>query len=65
MQEVYRSGEIRLHGDYKGKPHVVNGQRLKHYIAGEKFIEKVEELNLQSLEAIIAKNYPLLDTKNQ
>ena len=45
VQEVYRSGAIRLHGDYKGKPHVVNGQRLKHYIAGEKFIGKVEELN--------------------
>ena len=36
IQEVYRSGAIRLHGDMKGKPHVVNGQRLKHYIAGKK-----------------------------
>lgn len=62
VQEVYRSGAIRLHGDYKGKPHVANGQRLKHYIAGEK---KVEELNLQSPEAIIAKNYPLPHTRNQ
>jgi hypothetical protein len=59
VREVYRSGAIRLHGDNKGKPHVVNGKRLKHYIAGENFIGKVEELNLQSLEAIIAKNYPL------
>jgi hypothetical protein len=46
VQEVYRSGTIRRHGDYKGKPHVVSGQRLKHYIAGENFIGKVEELNL-------------------
>lgn len=46
VQEVYRSGAIRLHGDYKGKPHVVNGQRLKHYIAGEKFIGNVKELHL-------------------
>jgi len=65
VQEVYRSGAIRLHGDYKGKPHVVNGQRLKHYIAGQKFIGKVEELNLQSPEAIIAKKYPLPDIRNQ
>jgi hypothetical protein len=44
VQELYRSGAIRLHGDYKGKPNVVNGQRLKHYIAGEKFIGKVKFL---------------------
>jgi hypothetical protein len=65
VHEVYRSGAIRLHGDYKGKHHVLNGQHLKHYIAGEKFIGKVEELNLQSPEAIIAKNYPLSNIKNQ
>jgi hypothetical protein len=46
MKEVYHSGAIHLHGDYKGKPHVVNGKLLKYYIAGEKFIGKVEELNL-------------------
>jgi hypothetical protein len=34
IHEVYRSGAIRLHGDVRGKPHVVNGQRLKHYLAG-------------------------------
>ena len=26
IQEVYRSGAIRLHSEMKGKPHVVNGQ---------------------------------------
>jgi hypothetical protein len=56
VQDVYRLGSIRIRGDYKGKSHVVNGQRLKHYIAGEKFNGKVEELNLQSPEAIIANN---------
>jgi hypothetical protein len=43
---VYRSGAIRLYGDYKGKQHVFNLQRLKHYIVGEKFIGKVEELKI-------------------
>jgi hypothetical protein len=62
---VYRSGAIRLHGDYKVQTHVVNGERIKYYIAGKKFIGKVEELNLKSLEAIISKNYPLSDTRNQ
>jgi hypothetical protein len=34
IHEVYCSRAIRLHGDMRGKPHVVNGQRLKHYLAG-------------------------------
>jgi hypothetical protein len=34
IHEVYCSGAIRLQGDIKGKPHVVNGKCLKHYIAG-------------------------------
>ena len=64
IQEVYRSGAIRLHGDMKGKPHVVNGQRLKHYIAGKSFIGMVEEWNLQASEAVIAKNCAASDTPN-
>jgi hypothetical protein len=39
----------------KGKPHVVIGQRLKHYIAGKSFVRKLEVLNLQTLEAMIVK----------
>ena len=39
VQEVYRSGAIRLYGDFKGKPRVVNGQCLKHYIPGQKLSE--------------------------
>ena len=50
---MYRSGAIRLHGDMKGKPHVVNGQRLKHYTTGKSFIGMVETLNLQTPEEII------------
>ena len=65
IQEVYRSGAIRLHGDMKGKPHVVNGQRLKHYIAGKCFIGMVEEWNLHAPEAVIAKNCVASDTPNQ
>jgi hypothetical protein len=56
IQEVYQSGAIRLHRDMKGKPHVVNGQCLKHYIAGKSFIGKLEVLNLQTPEAVIVKN---------
>jgi hypothetical protein len=65
IQEMYWSGAIRLHEDMKGKPHLVNGQRLKHYIAGKSFIEKMEVLNLQTSEAIIAKNNAVTATQNQ
>jgi hypothetical protein len=35
IEEVYRSGAIRLHGDIRGKS-LVNEKHLKHYIAGQK-----------------------------
>ena len=53
IQEVYRSGAIRLQGDIKGKPHVVNGQRLKHYIVGQKLVGKIEVINLMTAEEVI------------
>ena len=65
IQEVYRSGAIRLHGDVKGKSYVVNGQRLKHYIAGKSFIGTVETLNLQTPEEIIEGGRAVSATPNQ
>ena len=65
IHEVYRSGAIRLHGDMKGKPHVVNGQRLKPYIAGKSFIGRVEELNLQTPEEVIERNHAVSETPKQ
>ena len=65
IQDIYPFGVIRLQGDMKGKPHVVNGQRLKHYYAGEKFIGKVEEFRLQSPKDTIAAESCLLETRKQ
>jgi hypothetical protein len=48
----------------KGKPHVVTGQRLKHYIVGKIFVGK-SVLNLQTLEAVIVKNNVVTVTPNQ
>ena len=62
IKEVYRSGAIRLQGDIKGKPHVVNGQHLKHYIPGQKFVGKVEEMHLRSPEDVISKKHHLPET---
>jgi hypothetical protein len=55
MQLLYRSGALRLKGDIKGKPHIVNGQYSKHYLAGQKFVGNVEEVSLISREMEIAK----------
>jgi hypothetical protein len=65
IQEVYRSRAIRLHGGVRGKPHVVNGQRLKHYIAGENFIKKVEVVYVQTLEKFISSKSSLPELQNQ
>ena len=65
IQEVYHSGAIRIHGDMKGKPHVVNGQRLKHYIAGKSFIGMVEEMDLKTPEEVIERNSAVFETANQ
>jgi hypothetical protein len=52
IQEVYRSKTIRLEGGVKGKPHVVNGQRLKYYFAGQKFVGNIEEVTLVPMEKV-------------
>ena len=65
IQDIYPSGAIRFQGSMKGKPHVVNGQRLKHYYAGEKFVGKVEEFRLLSPEEIIAAESCLPETPKQ
>jgi hypothetical protein len=65
IQEVNRSGAIRLHGDVRGKPHVVNGQRLKHYLAGENFIKKVEVVYVQTPENFISSKSSLPELQNQ
>jgi hypothetical protein len=65
IQEVYRSGAIRLHGDVRGKPHVVNGQCLKHYLAGENFIKKVEVVYIQTPEKFIFSKSSLPELRNQ
>ena len=59
IQEVYRSGAIRLHGDIKAKPNVVNGQRLKHYTAGQTFIGEVELMRFKTPESVISEKYQL------
>jgi hypothetical protein len=65
IQEVYRSGAIRLHGEVRGKPHVVNRQCLKHYLIGENFIKKVEVVHFQTPESVISSKSCLPELRNQ
>jgi hypothetical protein len=65
IQEVYRSGAIRLYGDVRGKPHVVNGKRLKHYLVGEDFIKKVEVVYVQTPEKFMSSKSSLPELRNQ
>jgi hypothetical protein len=65
IQEVYRSKAIRLHGDVRGKPHVVSGQRLKNYLVGEDFIKKVEVVYVQTPEKFISLKSSLPELQNQ
>lgn len=53
IAEIYRSGAIRFEGDVNVKPRVVNGQRLKNYIAGDPIGMEVNAVHLITLEELI------------
>jgi hypothetical protein len=49
---VYRSGAIKI-ASLKNTTQVVNGQRLKHYIAGDSYNEDVDVIQMITLEEFI------------
>ena len=53
VEEVYRSGAIKINSFDGDKPQVVNGQRLKHYIYGDVYNENVDVIQMVSLEKFI------------
>ena len=53
VEEVYRSGVIKINSFDGNKPQVVNGQRLKHYISGDVYNENVDVIQMASLEEFI------------
>jgi hypothetical protein len=44
IEEVYRSGAIKIASLKDNTTQVVNGQRLKHYIAGDSYNEDVIQM---------------------
>jgi hypothetical protein len=54
--EVYRSGAIKIASLKDDTTQVVNGQRLKHYIAGDSYNEDVDVIQTVSPEEFIQDN---------
>jgi hypothetical protein len=51
--EVYRSGAIKIASLKDDTTQVVNGQRLKHYIAGNYYNEDIDVIEIVSPEEFI------------
>ena len=53
IEEVYRSGAIKINSLDGDRPQVVNGQRLKHYISGDSYNEDVDVIRVVTPETFI------------
>jgi hypothetical protein len=54
--EVYRSGAVKIASLKDDTTQVVNGQRLKHYIAGDSYNEDVDAIEIVSPKEFIQDN---------
>ena len=53
IEEVYRSGAIKISSLKDNTTQVVNGQRLKHYIVGDSYNEDVDAFQVITPEKFI------------
>ena len=53
IEEVYRPGAIKIASLKDNTTQVVNGQRLKHYIAGDSYNEDVDVIQMITPEEFI------------
>jgi hypothetical protein len=53
IEEVYRSGAVKIASLKDNTMQVVNGQRLKHYISGDSYNEDVDVIQIITLEEFI------------
>jgi hypothetical protein len=53
FEELYRSGVIKIASLKDNTTQVVNGQRLKHYIAGDSYNEDVDVIQMITPEEFI------------
>jgi hypothetical protein len=57
IEEVYRSGAIKINNAEGNNPKVVNGQRLKHYISGTLINVETNIINTITPEEYIRETY--------
>ena len=57
VEEVYRSGVIKINSLDGDKPQVVNGQRIKHYISGDPLEKDVDIIQVVTPEEFIKDKY--------
>ena len=55
IEEVYRSGAIKIASLKDNTTQVVNGQRLKHYIYGDSYNEDIDIVQVVTPEELIKK----------
>ena len=55
IEEVYRSGAIKIASMKNNTTQVVNGQRLKHYISGDYYNEDIDIIQVVTQEEFIMK----------
>jgi hypothetical protein len=53
VEEVYRSGAIKIASLKDNTMQVVNGQRLKHYISRDSYNEDIDIIQVVTLEEFI------------
>ena len=66
VEEVYRSGAIKINNTEGNFPRVVNGQRIKHYISGTPINVETNIINVITPEEYIRDVYqPVSDLENE
>jgi hypothetical protein len=53
IEEVYRSGAVKIASLRDNTTQVVNGQRLKHYISGDSYNEDINIIQVVTLKEFI------------
>ena len=53
IEEVYRSGAIKIASMKNNATQVVNGQRLKHYISGDSYNKDIDIIQVVTPEEFI------------
>ena len=57
IEEVYRSGAIKINNSEGTNPRVVNGQRIKHYISGTPINVETNIIETITLEEYIRETF--------